>query len=42
MPKYIREDNPNAEFLSLKVKMSKQPKNVDRPPGSTFEGLIMQ
>ena len=42
MPDYIVKDNPDAQFLSLKVKMSKQPKSVDRPPAATFESTIRQ
>lgn len=42
MPQYIVDDNPDDQFLSLKVKMSKQPKLIDRPPASTFDSTIRQ
>lgn len=42
MPEYIKKDNPDAQFLSLKIKMSKQPKCIDRPPAETFESTIKQ
>jgi hypothetical protein len=40
MPDYILKDNPDDQFLSLRVKMSKQPECIDRPPAETFESTI--